>query len=319
MGAFDYFDHQKNLMKKNSTYLKKGKYVLHDNLHTYMHTQASEGIVVFPKGRKGKKNFVRKILGKVLYSVRVPKNGEKFCADAVYFATVPNPEYKDMKLFDFSSQGKRVLTLCANRKRYDLYIKNRNRVEDKFPLPRLLSNDAEGLSYTEELVSGISWQGEGETEKKVYGALFRFFNSYYEKTEIRAFLPADSDNQNLPEGLIITENFGTALHHGDLSADNFKFSKEGGLYFFDFDHANTFPLYYDIFFLIFNEAVINGNLFGYELLKNGEFDKYFKNNDEKNKYLKAFFHRFYLVRLNGIASEEHKKKYLNYYKNLTEN
>ncbi len=313
MGALDNFQYQKKQMKRSSAYLKKGTYVLHDNLRTYLHTGADLSVVNFPKGGKGKKNLLRRILGKALYRVTVPCDGKTFSADAVYFATVPNPQYKDIKFFDFSPENRRVLTLCANERRYDLYMKNRARVENRFPLPKLTYYDSEKLAYTEELVDGIAWQGS-DREPAIYDALLAHYQKSYEANETEDFTPSAADCERLPDALKMQERFPVTLHHGDLSADNFKVSADGKLYFFDFDHANLFPLYYDVFFLMCNEAVINGNYTGTELFLQGAFDKYL--GPGKYQYLKAFFHRFWLVRLEGIASPEHKEKYLNLYHKL---
>lgn len=316
MRGLDFFENQKMLMQKNSAFLKKGCYVLHDNLRTYLHTSVKNQDLAFPQGDSGKKYAVRRFLGRAFFKVRISRNGESFSADAVYFATVPDPAYKDVKFFDFTSSDKKVLTLCANQKRYDLYMKNRALYKEKFPLPVLLMKDDDNLSYAEELVEGISWRGEKERERKTYRALFKFYCHRYAEDDGENRLPEADENRLLPTELQINDNIKMYLHHGDLSADNFKITSKGKLYFFDFDHAKMFPMYYDIFFLIFNEAIINGNFIGYELLKTGAFDEFFSGQSEKEKHLKAFLHRFWIVRLEGIVSNDHKMKFLNLYNRL---
>lgn len=316
MLVLTYLKNQKKSMKKNKRYLKKGFYILYGNSHTYWRIPIKNYNIFLPKERYGIKNILRNIIGKLFFGIRINRNGNDFLADIIYFATVPNLEYKDMKFFDLSSENKMVLTQCANQKRYDLYMTNHNKVEGKFPLPKLIRKDDQKLSYIEELVDGILWQGDKKKEKIVYNTLFEFFLNYYAQNNSENYTSGDRDNINLPLELTIEKNFSVILQHGDLSADNFKISIDKRLCFFDFDHADLFPLFYDIFFLIFNEAVINENYIGYELLKAGEFDKYFKSVQEKNIYLKAYMNQFWKMRLDGIASNEIKEKYLNLYKKL---
>lgn len=315
MSKLSYFVNQKKQLLKNTDYLKKGFYVLHNNLHTYLHLGTKHEAVKFPNGGTGLKHFFRLIVGRLFFTVYVPENGKKFRADSVYFTTVPNPNYRDAKFFDYCTNEKKVLTHCANTKRYDLYIKNRSKAAVIFPLPKLLYHNENELVYMEEIINSIDWQKDEDMSACVYNSLFNFYINYYSQCDGKSFSKSVEDNANLPSLLQMPEEITMTLHHGDLSADNFKFTRNKELFFFDFDHANLFPLYYDIFFLIFNEAIINGNWSGYDLLKSGAFDNYFRNIAEKNLYLKAFMRRFWLDRLSGV-SERHKNNYLNLYKQL---
>ncbi len=313
MRELDILKKQKQKLRQNSVCLKKGTYILQDNLRTYIHSSCKKKELNFPVGERGIKHAIMRFIGKTFFRVKILNGGSVFSADAVYFSTVPNFDYKDMKFFDFSSNQKKVLTCCANQKRYDLYIKNRFLTESCFPLPMLLFKDDQKLIYAEELIEGVDWRRT--EEKAVYGALFAFYRLFYKVDGGGVYSPTQKENDEVPQVLRLSEPVKVNLHHGDLSADNFRFTKDNKLYFFDFDHANIFPLFYDVFFLMFNEA-IQGNFEGMKLLKSGEFDCYFEDKEERDLYLKAFMHRFWLVRLNGIVSEEYKNQYLKFYQQL---
>lgn len=315
MKKIKYFVDQKRRLLQNADCLKKGVYVLHRNLRTYLHLGTRHTPVNFPGGGYGMKPLLRYVIGLVFFSVYIPRDGEKFRADAIYFNTAPGPDYKDAKFFDYSSEEKQVLTLTGNKKRYALYAQNRQRFEHRFPLPRLLFQDADAGIYAEEIVNGFDWRRNEETERRAYTALFGFYRRYYAEQPTQAYLPTKEENDRLPAALQISRPFQTVLQHGDLSADNFRLTRDNELFFFDFDHAALFPLYYDVFFLMFNEALINGNPLGLMLLKNGEFDGFFTDNAEKEQYLQAFLHRFWLVRL-GCASQKYQARYWNVYQQL---
>lgn len=314
MRIFGYFSAQKRQLLANSDCLKKGLYYLHGNFRTYLYLGTRHNVIDFPEGSAGIKHAIKLLIGRIFYSVWIPKDGEKFQADAVYFANTGFLDDRDTKLFSYKSEDKTVLTRSIDRQHYSMYMSNRAKASKNFPLPDLIYQDDALCMYAERIVGGISWREDEERARLVYLKLFGFYKNYYSFAKLCNYLISENERCAQPSEIQEPDKCMTALHHGDLSSDNFKVQENHEIIFMDFEHADFFPLYYDVFFLIFNEAVVNGNFFGYNLLLNGEFDGYFKNCSEKKNYLTAFMHCFWHRRLGRVNSETYKKLYLDLYK-----
>lgn len=290
MKFLDDLKFQKNFLIKHKAYLQKGVYVLHENLRTYILKEYMEKDW-FPKAESTLKNRIKIFIAHSLFSVRVGKNQNDFSAQAVYFSTIQQAYNRDAKFFDY--KGRKVRTVCQNKIRYDLYMRNRKYFEKYFPMVNLLSADEDSLIFEEKLIDKKSIaDGQWET---VFRKLFDIYSKYYKISEIDktdsvhrfTHFPVEKNDRNVT----------LYRQHGDLSSDNFIYDKNGDIFIIDYDHANYYPLYYDLFFLITNLYIWKNNSIGVELLVNGAFDEYIKNaNGDDNSVYDAFllFSDYYL-------------------------
>lgn len=263
---------QKDFLKQNQACLKKGTYVLHGNLRTYVLNKHMKGNW-FPTEKQSLKHMIKVLIARIFYSVRVPKDGDKFSAQAVYFSTVPQIYNRDAKFFDY--EAKKVRTICQNKIRYDLYMRNRVYFEQYFPMVQLLLADDERFVFEERMIDnkGVA-DGEWET---VFRRIFDIYSAYYKTNGIDK-IKTDYHCTNISNSVTSGISFSTVLYrqHGDLSSDNFMYDADKRLFFIDYDHANYYPIFFDLFFLIVNLYITKRNDIGIRLLINGLFDAYFR-------------------------------------------
>ena len=264
---------QKNFLKQHKAYLKKGVYVPHDNLRTYI----LKGYKLndwFPNSKHNLKNMIKILIARIFYSVRIRDNGTEFSAQAVYFSTVPQVYNRDAKFFNY--EEKKIRTICPNKVRYDLYMHNRGYFVKYFPMVDLLMSDDERFVFEERMIDnrGVA-DGEWET---VFRSIFDIYSAYYKTNGIDK-IKTDYHCTNIPNYVPGCISFSTVLYrqHGDLSSDNFMYDADKRLFFIDYDHANYYPIFYDLFFLMVNLYIWKRNDIGISLLTNGAFDAYFSN------------------------------------------
>lgn len=264
---------QKNFLKQHKAYLKKGVYVPHDNLRTYI----LKGYKLndwLPKGKYTLKKLVKKLVAHTLYTVRVFENGNDFTSQAVYFANTPpsNHSNRDVKFFDYES--KTVRTICPNKARFDKYIHNWQYFKNYFPLPDLLFADEEHFVFDERMIEKRSvpdreWIYVFQTIFDIYAAYFHTPGVDKKNVAYKCSYITNCDNEDC--------RFSVTLYrqHGDLSADNFIYDADGKVYFIDYEHADYYPCFYDLFFLIVHSYVWENNDIGIKLMESGAFDSYF--------------------------------------------
>lgn len=232
--------------------------------------------------------MIKILIARIFYSVIAAENGTEFSAQAVYFANTPDHSNRDAKFFDY--ENKTVRTLCPNKVRYDTYIHNWEYFKNYFPLVNLLSADEEHFVFDEKMIEKRSVPDrEWET---VFLTIFGIYSAYFhtpgvDKKDVVykcSYMP-NCDNEN--------SKFSITLYrqHGDLSADNFIYDKDGKLFFIDYEHADYYPCFYDLFFLIVHSCVWKNNDIGIKLLESGAFDSYFNGGIESgiSSVYDAFF------------------------------
>ncbi len=264
---------QKKFLKQHKECLKKGVYVLHDNLRTYI---LKENIKDnwFPTSKHSLKNLIKILIARIFYSVKIRENGTEFSAQAVYFSTVPQIYNRDAKFFNY--EEKKIRTFCPNKVRYDLYMRNRGYFVNYFPMVDLLLADDEGLVFEERMIDN---RGVAEDEwETVFRTLFDIYSAYYKTNGIDK-IKTDYRCANISDSVQGCDLFSTVLYrqHGDLSSDNFMYDADKRLFFIDYDHANYYPVFYDLFFLMVNLYIWKEKDVGIKLLTNGVFDNYFNN------------------------------------------
>ena len=265
---------QKNLLKKNKTCLKKGTYILHNNLRTYL-LRGYSANSWFPNAKYTLKNIAKLLIARFFYSITTRKNGTQFSAQAIYFSNELQSSNRDIKFFDY--EKKRVRTVCPNRLRYDSYMRNRSYFGKYFPLVDLLVTDEENLAFEERIiikndVSDSEWE-------PVLRKLFSIYSEYYKKKDIDKKQCVAYHCTHLSLYKIDRNEYLTTFYrqHGDLSPDNFIYSASGSVYFIDYEHAGYYPYFYDLFFLMVNLYIWKDNHIGINLMIEGSFDDYFVN------------------------------------------
>lgn len=321
MKFFNNLKFQKQFLEYNKAYLKKGKYVLHGNMRTYLLKENWKNAkrYSFPEEKYGFVGWIKRCIAHFFYSVKISKNGEKFNGQAVYFSNLPDSFNRDAKIFDYDT--KKICTICQNKKRYDLYIGNREYFEKYFNMPELLFRNDKRFIYEERLIEKHSIQGE--FWKEIYHKLFGLYQQYFAAQDAEIKDDEYSLSSELTD-LNISTYLKTVYYykqHGDLSPDNFIYEKSGKIYFIDFDHANYYPLFYDVFFLMINLYVVEGNKVGVKLFLEGEFDKYFEQIPTESRNIKLvcfawFVECFWKTRICSYVSLDKKKVYFELFENM---
>lgn len=261
---------QKNFLKQHKAYLKKGVYVLHDNLRTYI----LKGYKLddwLPNSKHSLKNMIKILIARIFYSVRIRDNGTEFSAQAVYFANTPDHSNRDAKFFDYES--KRLRTICPNKARFDTYIHNWQYFKNYFPLPDLLFADEEHYVFDEKMIEKRSvpdseWQTVFQTIFDIYSAYFNTPGIDTKNVVYKCVYMKNEKNEHSNQSITLYRQ------HGDLSADNFIYDADGKVFFIDYEHADYYPIFYDLFFLIVHSYVWENNDIGIKLLESGAFDSY---------------------------------------------
>lgn len=303
---------QRDTLIKNKEYLNKGNYILHQNLRTYLLSGEIGKGASFPFGERGMKNVVKGLIARLFYSVKVKEDGNKFLAQAVYFSNLPDEFNRDIKFFDYRSQ--RILTVCQNEVRFQLYFKNRKYFEEYFQMPKLLWYNETERIFAEELIPkkripGPEWGN-------VLTGIFDCYLNYYRSVGADQISCRPSDM--LQPGLEkILSEIALYRQHGDLSSDNFIYSENRDVYFIDFDHADDYPYYYDPLFLIVHLDFYEGNAIGMDLFLSGAFDAYFydvmpASQNPVYDCFAAFTDFFWRKRIKDYVSERQKAEYRNY-------
>ena len=271
MKFFDDMRFQKEYLEKHRSYLKKGKYVLCGNLRAYTLKELQKGNW-FPSEKSSLENRVKVWIARAFYSVRVRQDGSEFCAQAVYFSNMPKVYNRDAKFFDY--EHKKILTVCPHEKRYEMYMRHRSWFEPYFPMVDLLAADPERFVFEERIVDKKK-VAKDEWES-VFHTLFEIYSKYYPAPGILQ-KAEDYPCAHFSDLAFGRQTFSTVLYmqHGDLSSDNFIYDTSGSIYIIDYDNANYYPYFFDMFFLIMNLYIWEDNDAGVRLLLDGAFDRYF--------------------------------------------
>lgn len=260
----------------HKSFLRRGWYVLLPNMRTYVNLCVyKEMKESFPKERTSIKAYIKRVLA-LRYSFWVKSSGD-FAGEAAYFSTVENEEYKDCKIFSFKSSE--VAVFAANQERFALYQKNRTRNTERFPMPKLYVLDPNREFYVEEYLHHKALC-PNELEE-LMGALIEFFSKYYQKCDFKNDYShgIDFSEQMYP----VSPNIKLYLHHADLSIDNVIYrTAEKRFWMIDFDHEDYYPAFYDVFFLMWNSAVSDNNMFLLNSFNTAKFDHMFANYFEEN-------------------------------------
>lgn len=264
-----------NYLKNNKEYLKRGTYSFLSNCRTLVcETVPKEIKAGFPSKKLSFKEMLMCILAK-RDKVKVDEDGDKFKATVVYFSNEPKDTDRVIKFFDYESM--RVLTKCQHDWQFNDYLRKRENYSKYFQVPSISNVDERDLCYTEEIIQKINYFDCDK--KKIFILLADLYNKHFQNADCVERSICLENPQEFALSIIKDSKPFVAksyLQHGDLSIDNFIFNGEK-IIFIDFEHADYYVPYYDLFFLIVNSYVINGDETGIEIFLSGELDDYIGN------------------------------------------
>ncbi len=226
----------KKILRKYSKYLKNGLFYLnYKNGRSFVSNKQHIGML--PKDGQSRKLllFLRTLSFCLPYINTVGK--KRFQGEAVYFNN-SSKEPSEIKVFNY---GKGVMmTIYFSKARYEQVKSLYETIHDLFPTPKKQFNDLENY-IIEEIVEG--W-GRDNVSEEAFCALIEFYNLWFQK-------------ELLANNFKVIDGNAYYLQHGDLSLDNFNYSKDGHkLLFIDFDWLNYYPKYYDLFFKFLIQTIL---------------------------------------------------------------
>lgn len=223
------------LLTRYQHLLQNGLYLVHPNLRSYVKL-GSKVNQYLPTSGLGLKWLTRYIVSFWYFKIitRGKKNGYEF----VYISNMPEIDYRDIKFF--SLKQLKVLTICQSPRRYQRIIDKKKFLSAYYPIPKWVEvSDYDNLAFEEELIELKDRQTficEDYLLK-----LVSFYENYFKKVR---------------NNVTYCKN-GLYYQHGDLSIDNVFEDIDGDLRFIDFDHSDFLPPFYDVFYQIVNNYIVN--------------------------------------------------------------
>lgn len=272
MKLFDSLCYNRSYLLQHRNCLKAGIYILQPNLRTYKRLSFNKEKCNLPLTHIGGLKFYILYFLRYLFTIVIWRDGVYMCGRTAYFSNTPNYAERDLKIFDIKS--KRIYIVVGNEQRFENFLNNRAVTSNHFPMPIVSNINKEQCSYVEEYIENCN---NATISIKVLSKIWDFYRGYYEEAELT------QSNYNVCDNLIkaginnaSTDNnlITLAIHHGDLSRDNFIINSEGKLFFIDFEHQNQYPLYYDFFYLLINCIVVMKDDVDIESCKKEIFDRY---------------------------------------------
>lgn len=245
----------------------------------------------------------------------------------IYFFT---KHHKQDRIFDVESS--KVKVLFSDEQDKDEYVNTYNTFSPYFKQPQIIEQSAS--TVTEEL---ISFDERWDLQPSILVQIFDDYIQYYshennaasEDISYKDFLKDLKGEQELTffesniDQTLLKSTFPTINGHGDLRKNNLLYqSEEDKLYYIDWEFSRNYSLFYDIFFLMYHEALYNDNESLLDAYKKGEFDSQLTtmfslfgqtyNPAMKKSYLCLFALEHYIKKVN--CSE----KFIQRYQNLLE-
>lgn len=207
---------------------------------------------------------------------RVLKDEYDF-AGTIYFFT---SDHKRDKIFDL--ENLKVKTLFLNNYEKEEYIRIYKKFSLYFKQPKIIEYDSKTI--TEELIDfDDKWEMESSVLTKIINDYINYYKSIentYIKLEKNRYilrnLKSDEEINFFTTNIsnkIINDDIITVDTHGDLRKNNILYqSDKKNIYYIDWELSNKYSLLYDLFFLMYHEALYNNNDFLIKQYMDGEFD-----------------------------------------------
>lgn len=272
MRTLDSLRYNRWLLTKYKGLFKPGIYLVHPNLRSYVR------IGVKANDYLPQRSFSWKWLAMYAVSflyIKIIIHSESPRYDFAYFSNMPEMEERDIKLFSLSRLE--VLTICHSPIRYDNIIATKERIEAKYPIPRWYPIYSFTSPAFKEQMINLKNRSRLIGEE-LFSMLLKFYLDF--------FIGVHQDKEYHNEGMY--------YQHGDLSIDNVFIDNAGKICFIDFDHAGFLPPFYDLYFLVVNNYVVNGDVHAIDLICNTNFSSsiYSFNGKSNEYYFKLFVNTF---------------------------
>lgn len=242
-----------SILRNNKNLLKSGIYVLHPNLRTFIRLsfRSNDNINLPITPIKG---FKFRLMGivRIFFTQIVLSRKSEFNGEVVYLSNTPDLDKREIKVFNL--QSNEVYVKLQDRHTYNNFISLYNKVSDKFNVPEVIDFNNDILSYTLRFIRNKT---DIVYSDIIIENLLSFYNQYYHQnnpTHIE-IINEDAFHRVGISPYYKDYRHSLFLHHGDLSRDNLIFSHDDDVFLIDFEHADNYPPYYDIFYYLVNTMV----------------------------------------------------------------
>ena len=330
----------------NRNYLQPGKYVYRRDYNCFLlndkdTANRADSIFAYRSLKAQKKSFCLKDLiktcieyfaiGNLCVKNPITQNDEAF-KGAILFHSGNLDQLSTMKIFDFDREE--VMTLFSSKAAYAKATLDYEYFSPHFSMPLLKYQDDNRLVTIEEF---IDFRSGYEDNDQYYGYVMnevlkdslRYFEFVKQAHLYQLRTPSElledfAENDELLISVWSDLN-GDLKHikfpflnlHGDLRIANILINQEDDtVKYIDFEYAESFVVFYDVFKMIFNEHENNFNDLYRTHFMNGEYDKYLADifnifglkycTQLKREYFKIFFINYFANRWKdlGVAARE---------------
>lgn len=331
----NYYVQKKSLVDgfaKRKEFLCSGSYLFDESM-TYIHLDNREiskkseelfsqelKVINFSNGSFFLKSAVTKIL-RCYFDKKLVNNG---ATKAAFKGTVflPDSNGKGVKIFDF--EQREVLIAFGEKEIYQQKLDTYSQFRSWFPIPPIIDkNETKRIIIERYIEYKKSEDWDDYDANFIVNEVFRRYLEYFRKLTRRSidWVPANEILKLLHahSGFIEEVEQGISRElaqlplpmlpvHGNLLSANILIDKKDSknIWFTDWEMAGDMYFFYDFYFFMWNEAIINKNYSFIRYYMEGDYDAYFQHafelfdlefdNSRKREYLNIFFLNMYVRR-----------------------
>lgn len=273
------------MFQKQNQYMKKGRYKIYSDFRfLYRDDEETrhyvEKVILKNdsiKGKSGIKALIKKLLlPKLVISDNAKAN------DIDYNGTIYLPSNdigyeREAKIFNLESNS--ILTAYIDSQKLEKKIADYNYFSKYFNIPEILSYCLDKWISIERIIQckpKLEWhkQDYDFVINRLFNEYISYFSNSY-KNRVISYINieetlliirkdtilkdiTDIIDLNIPESVLRT-NFPAYIQHGDLSAYNVLL-RNNEIYIIDWEHSGHYIIFYDLFWIMTNEAIYSNNL-----------------------------------------------------------
>jgi putative peptidoglycan lipid II flippase len=335
-----------NLLKKTSEFLHPGEYAFDNSLsYIYLkdgwsHKKARE---LFGTERKLIWGFILYIL-KVLFfskSITITHDSSIFDNQINMKGTVCSLGLyrKNLKIFDFTN--KKVVTSYLDPADFNETLANYSYFSPFLPLPQILGYNREACVTVEELFTArpVKQWSEDDYSYVINDVFRRYYHlfrkakssgSYYTDNSLSLVLKLDPDDRiglglirNIDHSLLAAR-FPFLKLHGDLWTPNIllRGRQEHSIKYIDLEFTDSFIFFYDIFWLLTDQAFRGNNYYYLNNYLAGAYDRSLKilfrifglefHQENRIDYIRIFYLNFWAERWSHLNIRKRLQHFLQY-------